>query len=1261
MKKKILSTVVLLLLVSTPLFSIINTIGLKVSAEMVPPELQYVVTDWHSQDGSSPSPYVASVYGDLAVECVRTPSHNSPFMILLINDTLWDNINQTKIYRYMDDVENSGLDVYGYTLFAGSPEGIRGWLAGWGSDLVGCLLVGNIPSAWYQMFHDPPWSGSTYEEFPIDLFYMDLDGTWSDGLTGPWPGPPTPKTPGADGMYDGHTGDVGPEIWIGRIKADDMAASEVGLIANYFDKNHNYRTGSLTLPQRALVYVDDDWAPGTGVSDAVKLAYPDSTLVNDKNTTKKTDYLDRLGDQWSWVHVMCHGNPGGHTFKILNATGDSVGEGLWVTWNDYRTGDYPVFFYNLFVCSGARFTSENYLAGWCIFAPTYGLAAISSTKTGGMLWDGDFYDPLGDGNTLGEAFKSWVDKTVEKDRPWLYGMTVIGDPTLRVSGKHLMTINTPGLDSATGVVHYTKDGLAKTGDISGGTWSDECDHGTTLSIDNIVTISLTERYSTINTHSWAVAELLTHTVNYYHQYKPTIATVGLPLTATATVSYVQNGVSKTKTGIWDGNDFNEWCDVTSTVSITNPVYGAIGERYYSLSTTSWTVLSAFSATVIYFHQFYVTCSVITAGNGHHDLTASNHVTVSYVQSGGAKSEDIFDGFSLSDWMDAGTLYIFENPSSESTSTHRWYTPSPTSYMVVSSITTSLTYYEQYLMTVSSSGGLLTSTYKGTSNFLQFATPCAGYYWDASAWSDWCDIGSTLTASQIVLGPPNERYHTPGTVSWTVTESTTYNLPYHKEYKVTIKAEGLPDTLSTTVTIGTADPSPSDDIAGGDINNYELTLDSSSTPPFTWTNWVHADTSLTATSLITVSESEKYILVCWARDGSRFPPPTVYAEVRGVAYLAEYAGIKKTMSLSEAELCDSITVTIEVSNPPAGLESDTVQILDSLPNELSYVHGSARVDGDVYYPIVTVVDVPVKHQQLLFEVDGKGLHVITFEVKVNRAYANDKTVANRVDATFELPSFPDISVDVLFKVTIHPYIGDTVSKATAGPKVVPLFTKVSWNFTYIVKNNYGYVMRNPSLKDNFGAELIYDQNMVIANLLTTPLFSTSTGKAQQIRLSWILPNLPQGEAFMLQVTISTGTNPSTKGQQEYTSPGIKTLNSGATLKWLDNAGKQQSLGTGAIYVTAVGQICGCVKDQFGMGVAGVTVELYYDGKLVASAKTDSSGTYNFIEQLTQSGTYTVKIKTLPSGYVFGPHPSEKTATYNVGQANHTRVDFTVQKI
>jgi len=1050
----------------------------------------------------------------------------------------------------------------------GSPEDVRGFinarrdeLSIGGHSLAGCLLVGDIPAAWYEMLTEWDPGVFTPEEFPIDLFYMDLDGTWTDADT--------------DGLYDDHTGDVAPEIWIGRIKADDMAEPEDELIENYFDKNHAYRTGSLSLPHRALEYVDEDWAGGGTIWDpSLENAYSSVTLVEDASTNAANyqAQLTTVGG-WSFVHLMCHGSPARHTFKVPDPGPPPamVWDGRFYGYHttplpadtySYEIEDPLVFFYNLFVCSGARFTETNYLAGWCIFTDTYGLAAVASTKTGSMRAFSTFYTTLGNGFTMGTAFQNWFATHGESSRPWYYGMAFIGDPTLRVSGTYLMHINTPGLTAANDVVHFY-DGGWDTGDVSGGTWSDYCDHGTTLSIDGVITVSGTEQYSTTDTHSWKVAEPRTFTVNYHRQYKPTISTSGLPASHPATVSYVQNGASLTKE-IYDGHPFNEWCDTGSTLSVENPVMASAGERYYSTDTTAWTVNSAFSATVSYTRQFEVTCSVTTAGAGHTDLDAGNHVTVEYEKSGSSLSEDIHDTHSLKSWMDAGTHYTFENPSSSSTGTHRWFTPEPTSYTVTSPTTTSLTYYEQYWRTIQSTGGLLTSTYHGTASYEQFGAPKTGIYYDGSQWSDWCNVGSTLAASQIVLGPPNIRYHTPGTVEWTVTSSDTNVLPYHEEYKVTIEAGGLPDSLSTTVTIGTADPSPSDGVAGGDIDDYVLTLDVGNS--FTWTNWVHADTDLTALDLITVSPSEKYVLVFWTKNCVKLPPDTIYADTEGLTYSAQYAGIKKEMTPDEGTICQSMTVKIEVSNPPAGAPEDSVGIIDDLPNELSFVKGSAEIDGAPYAPTLSEQPGPDPYERLEFTVNGEGKHEITFETKINRAYATDTIVENHVDATFFIDTW-EVPLDVLFEVTIHPYIGPTLSVVADGPEIVPLFTKESWVFTYIVKNNYDYVMTGSILKDNYGAELIQDEDTVIANLLTEWDFPITKGKMGKVRLSWMLPNLDPGEAFKFEVTMSTDFNAAKDPKQEYTSPGVKFLNSGATLKWYDDAEKKHSLEADPISVTA----------------------------------------------------------------------------------------------
>ena len=83
-----------------------------------------------------------------------------------------------------------------------------------------------------------------HEEFPIDLYFMDLDGTWGDSDN--------------DGLYDSHGGELLADIYVARLIASNLqyhGGEEVALMTNYFDKNHRYRAGSLRLDDRGLAFI----------------------------------------------------------------------------------------------------------------------------------------------------------------------------------------------------------------------------------------------------------------------------------------------------------------------------------------------------------------------------------------------------------------------------------------------------------------------------------------------------------------------------------------------------------------------------------------------------------------------------------------------------------------------------------------------------------------------------------------------------------------------------------------------------------------------------------------------------------------------------------------------------------------------------------------------------------------------------------------------------------------------------------------------
>ena len=337
------------------------------------------------------------------------------YVYVLVNSTLYDALSSVFL-TYTQDLEDTGFSVEIPLNFGNTAEAIRNFLQNEAltREIAGILLVGNVPFARFEI-NDTRYG---YEKFPCDLYYMDLDGNWTDS--------------DGNGVHDMHTngtGDVEPEIWVGRLWASTMIGDEIDLLINYFTKNHRFRTGELTLPKRALGYVDDDFVESYAddINSSLRKIYDnETTLIIDTEITNAADYKNRLNDTlgYEWLHIVAHGNPYMHAFM------NSSGQSNIYSW-DVTSIDPHVLFYNLATCDAANYLYPDYIGGSYIFADTYGLLAISSTKLGAMSNYTDFYGPIGEGKCVGQAFKEWFEKNGELDRFFYYGLTMLGDPTLR--------------------------------------------------------------------------------------------------------------------------------------------------------------------------------------------------------------------------------------------------------------------------------------------------------------------------------------------------------------------------------------------------------------------------------------------------------------------------------------------------------------------------------------------------------------------------------------------------------------------------------------------------------------------------------------------------------------------------------------------------------------------------------------------------------------------------------------------------------------
>ncbi len=350
------------------------------------------------------------------------------YIDIIVNEDLYLSIAGA-LDTFMLDLQVEGYTINLYTANeTSSPAALRDMInQDWqDDDIAGVLFIGDLAVPWYEMYEPDDWGGN-HAQFPCDLYFMDLNGFWDDT--------------DQDGMFDVHTGLLDADIWVGRLVASTMSyygADEVQLLRNYFQKNHSFRTGELRMDDKALAFIDNDWNMfGWGYD--VAMAYPSTDSVVDIFETSRDNYIDFLrrssDNRYEHILICSHSSAFAH-YIYYNQNNYQL-------FHNYEIESFMMqaFTYNLFACSNSRYVEANNMGGWYLFESEYGLLTVGCTKTGSMLCFDDFYAPLGEGATFGDALLRWAQINMEtcagsSSRAWFYGMCLQGDPTLKLARFH---------------------------------------------------------------------------------------------------------------------------------------------------------------------------------------------------------------------------------------------------------------------------------------------------------------------------------------------------------------------------------------------------------------------------------------------------------------------------------------------------------------------------------------------------------------------------------------------------------------------------------------------------------------------------------------------------------------------------------------------------------------------------------------------------------------------------------------------------------
>lgn len=269
-------------------------------------------------------------------------------------------------------------------------------------------------------------------------------------------------------------------------------------------------------------------------------------------------------------------------------------------------------------------------------------------------------------------------------------------------------------------------------------------------------------------------------------------------------------------------------------------------------------------------------------------------------------------------------------------------------------------------------------------------------------------------------------------------------------------------------------------------------------------------------------------------------------------------IEKILSASEGELGDTVKTSITVEVP----EGEIVTVIDSLPECFEFIKGSFLVDGLETIPSV------VKGEISYIIVDP-GTHIIEFDLKIDEAKNWEETdVCNIATATWYFDGEQVDHMEDTECFTIHAFqelqkeVKLPFDSEIDDPLTIMEKTETQWILVMELTNTFDYIMTDVKITDNFGAEIEIDETFPLTISHGTVSY-TIKGKSDKVFLTWDIGDLDSGETAKMYFLISTDLNPA--GQQEYSSPGVFELNSGATLKFSDLEDVQLSAFTDKIFV------------------------------------------------------------------------------------------------
>ncbi len=276
------------------------------------------------------------------------------------------------------------------------------------------FIIGHIPVPYSGNF-GPDAHPDHQGAWPADVYYADMNGSWTDAAVNQTTVSARNINIPGDGKFDQSNVPTGAEMQVGRVDLSAMSsftATELQLLKNYFDKDHDYRKKVFTPLNRAVI--DDNWGYMGGEAFAASGWKDFATFVNPTNVVANDYFLTMAaGASYKWS-LGC----GGGSFTSCGGVGATT---------DFATSNLGGVFTILF---------GSYFGDWDI-ANNFLRAPLCQGKGLTSVWSGRPHwvmHHMGLGENIGYSTR------ITQNNISLYysnyaanfiGIALMGDPTLR--------------------------------------------------------------------------------------------------------------------------------------------------------------------------------------------------------------------------------------------------------------------------------------------------------------------------------------------------------------------------------------------------------------------------------------------------------------------------------------------------------------------------------------------------------------------------------------------------------------------------------------------------------------------------------------------------------------------------------------------------------------------------------------------------------------------------------------------------------------